>query len=141
MSWVLAAQAFATLTMVGVIWMCQIAHYPLLADVGPSLPAYQARNVRLTTYVVGPPMLVELATAIAVLVWRPAAIPLGAAIAGLALLAVIWVATLRLSVPNHERLGHGFDRTAHVALVRTNWIRTLAWTARGALVLWMLVAA
>ena len=49
--------------------------------------------------------------------------------------------TLRLSVPNHERLGHGFDRTAHVALVRTNWFRPLAWTARGALVLWMLVAA
>ena len=141
MTWVLAAQAFATLAMVGVIWMCQIAHYPLLADVGASLPAYQARNVRLTTYVVGPPMLVELATAIAVLVWRPAAIPLWAAITGLALLAVIWVATWRLSVPSHERLGQGYEQSAHDALVRTNWLRTVAWTARGALVLWMLVAA
>lgn len=141
MTWVLAAQAFATLTMVGVIWMCQIAHYPLLADVGAALPAYQARNVRLTTRVVGPPMLVELATAVAATIWRPTAIPLWAALAGLALLAVIWVATWLLSVPNHERLGRGHDAAAHAALVRTNWIRTAAWTLRGALVLWMLVAA
>ena len=41
--------------------MCQISHYPLLADVG-DLTRYQPRNQRLTTYVVGLPMLVELAT-------------------------------------------------------------------------------
>ena len=42
------------------------------------------------------------------------------------------------SVPMHERLGRGFDPAAHRRLVATNWIRTIAWTARGALVLWML---
>ena len=141
MTWLLAAQAAATLIMVGVIWMCQIAHYPLFAEVGASLPAYQARNVRLTTYVVGLPMLVEAACALVLLVWRPSAIPLWTAIIGVALVAVIWVATMLASVPMHERLGRGWDAEAHRRLVTTNWIRTIAWSARGALVLWMLVVA
>ena len=141
MTWLLAAQAAATLIMVGVIWMCQVAHYPLLSDVGAALPAYQARNVRLTTYVVGLPMLVEAGCAAVLLVWRPAGIPFWTAAIGAALVVVIWVATMLFSVPMHERLGHGFAGDAHARLVRTNWIRTLAWTARGALVLWMLAAA
>ena len=141
MTWLLAAQAAATLIMVGVIWMCQLAHYPLLADVGDALPRYQARNVRLTTYVVGLPMLVEAACAVVLVGWHPAAIPLWAALVGLALVAVVWLVTLLQSVPMHERLGRGFDEAALRRLLATNWIRTLAWTARGALVLWMLAVA
>jgi hypothetical protein len=137
-TWLLAAQAAATLVMVGVIWMCQVAHYPLLGDVGSALPQYQERNVRLTTRVVGLPMLVELATVIALLVWRPVEIPLWSALLGAALLVVIWAATVLFSVPMHGRLGHGYDPAAHRRLVTTNWIRTLAWSARGVLVLWML---
>ena len=60
---------------------------------------------------------------------------------GFALVVVIWIATLLASVPMHERLARGFDAAAHRRLVRTNWIRTAAWTARGALVLWMLAVA
>ena len=94
MTWLLAAQAAATLVMVGVIWMCQVAHYPLFADIGSAVPQYQERNVRLTTRVVGLPMLVEAATVIALLIWRPAEIPLWTALLGAALLIVIWAATV-----------------------------------------------
>ena len=138
MTWLLAAQAAATLVMVGVIWMCQVAHYPLFADIGSAMPRYQERNVRLTTRVVGLPMLVEAATVIALLIWRPAEIPLWTALLGAALLVVIWAATVLFSVPMHGRLGQGYDVAAHRRLVTTNWIRTLAWSARGVLVLWML---
>ena len=138
MTWLLAAQAAATLVMVGVIWMCQVAHYPLFADVGSAMPRYQERNVRLTTRVVGLPMLVEAATVIALLIWRPAEIPLWTALLGAALLIVIWAATVLFSVPMHGQLGHGYEAAAHRRLVTTNWIRTLAWSARGVLVLWML---
>jgi hypothetical protein len=54
---------------------------------------------------------------------------------GLVLLAAIWLSTFGLQVPLHRRLELGFDDDAHAALVRTNWIRTLAWTARGLLLL------
>lgn len=140
MTWLLCAQAFATLYMCGVIWMCQCAHYPLFSDIGDALPRYQERNVRLTTFVVGIPMLLEAAIAIMLVVWRPAELPLWSALVGAALVIVIWIATMVFSVPMHERLGHGYAVSAHRRLVQTNWIRTVAWTARGVLVLWMLVA-
>lgn len=141
MTLVLAVQAFATLTMVGVVWMCQVAHYPLFADIGAGLPAYQVRNRVRTTYVVGPPMLVEAITALVVLIVLPDGVPMWAAWLGIALVAVCWITTLVRSVPAHERLTTAYDEDALAQLVRTNWIRTVAWTARGVLVLWMLVAA
>lgn len=140
MTWLLAIQAFASLTMVGVVWMCQLAHYPLLALVD-DLPAYQTVNRVRTTLVVGAPMLVELATALVVLIVLPAGVPMWAAWLGITLVAVCWITTATLSVPAHERLNAGPDPAALQRLVRTNWIRTAAWTARGVLVLWMLVVA
>ena len=52
----------------------------------------------------------------------------------LALMAVAYGTTAFVSVPLHERLTARFDAEAHERLVRTNWIRTAAWTARGLVV-------
>lgn len=128
----------STLFMVGVIWFVQVVHYPLFARIGPEIfPAYSDAHSRLTTYVVGPPMLLELSTGVLLLLFRPAGVPAAALWIGLALISVIWLSTALLQVPRHETLGLGFDATAHRALVATNWIRTAAWSARGALVLWI----
>lgn len=141
MTWLLAVQAGAALYMTGVIWMCQIAHYPLFADVGSGMPAYQRRNRVRTTYVVGPAMLAELVAAAVLLISRPAAIPAWTAWLGIALVAIAWAVTILLSVPAHERLSARYDAAALARLVRTNWIRTAAWTGHGALALWMLAVA
>ncbi len=50
---------------------------------------------------------------------------------------MIWASTALLQVPRHTALGSGFDRAALSGLVLTNWLRTAAWSVRGALVLWM----
>ncbi len=54
---------------------------------------------------------------------------------GLGLLIVIWVSTAALSVPAHDVLTAGFSDGAYRKLVNTNWIRTVAWTARGVIVM------
>ena len=46
--------------------------------------------------------------------------------------------TFAVHVPQHRNLHRGFDARVLRALVGSNWIRTLLWTARGATVLWML---
>ena len=38
-------------------------------------------------------------------------------------------------------MNQGFDAAVHRRLVRTNWIRTVGWTLRGALAVAMLVIA
>jgi uncharacterized membrane protein len=135
---VLLLHAAATLFMVGLIWFVQVVHYPLFAAVGEEgFARYETLHNRLTTWVVGPPMLVELAAALALVFRRPPEVPGWAAWLGLGLVGVIWLSTAFLQVPRHQRLTAGFDAAAHGALVTTNWLRTVAWTLRGGLALWM----
>jgi hypothetical protein len=141
-SYVLLANLGSTLFMVGVIWFVQVVHYPLFSRVGgEGFALYSEAHSRLTTYVVGPPMLVEAATALLLVFHRPAEVPLWAALVGLALVGMIWASTALLQVPRHRALGSGFDRAALSGLVLTNWLRTAAWSVRGALVLWMAARA
>lgn len=134
----------ATVAMTGLVWFVQIVHYPLFARVGaPGFPEYEAAHARRTTLVVGPPMLVEAATALLLLVpaARPDSVPGGLPAIAAALLAVVWLVTALASVPAHRRLEAGFDPDAHARLVSTNWIRTLGWTARAGIAFAMAAAA
>jgi len=78
------------------------------------------------------------ATAILLLVQRPQGVSPSLAWIGVGLVAVIWASTAFLQVPAHARLSGGFDAETASTLVSTNWIRTVAWTARGCVALLML---
>ncbi|WP_223652693.1 hypothetical protein [Hymenobacter psoromatis] len=126
--------------LTGVIWMVQLVTYPALALVGkPEFARYHAAHTQGMGWVVGAPMVLELALA-AWLAW--AAYPTwgaGPALGQLALVLAVWAATFFISVPFHNRLATtGYDYITIDGLVRTNWLRTLAWTARAALLGWML---
>jgi hypothetical protein len=134
--WIAMAHAFSTVAMAGLIWFVQIVHYPLFVEVGSrEFTRYEALHCRRTGYVVAPLMLTELATA-AWLFFRP---PMPgvewATTAGVVLLTAIWLSTAFLQVPCHRRLECGFDAAFARRLVGTNWIRTIAWTARAPLAL------
>jgi hypothetical protein len=127
-------QVGSTLYMVGVIWYVQLVHYPLMAHVGDGLfVGYHGRHTRRTGWVVVGPMLVEAATA-TVLLWPGIdSVPRPLAVAGFLLVAAIWISTFAIQVPLHRCLARGFDADTHRRLVRTNWIRTVLWSARGGL--------
>jgi hypothetical protein len=125
----------ATLFMTGVIWFVQVVHYPLFSRVGgESFAIYESMHATLTTRVVFPAMMLELFSAGLLLLnskdeWR--------LWAGALLLAIIWTSTMFLQVPMHSDLSVGFNASVHSALVATNWIRTVAWSIRSILVLWI----
>lgn len=136
---VLLAHASATWAMTGLIWFVQVVHYPLFARVGDSgFAAYEAAHQTRTTWVVGPLMIVEAATAVWLALARPPGVAPWAVWAGLLLLGLVWASTALLQVPQHAVLARGFRADAYAVLVGTNWIRTAAWTLRAALVVWML---
>ena len=117
--------------MVGLIWFVQIVHYPMFKDIGCDLfAAYEQKHQRLTTLVVGPVMLVEL-TAAMLLLNSGADSVRYLAVGGAVLIAMIWISTALLQVPLHRKLESGFQHDVWAKLVLTNWIRTVAWTARG----------
>ncbi len=137
---ILLTNVVATLFMVGLIWMVQVVHYPLFNDIGEqNYASYQQRHQSNITFIVGPVMLIELITAI-MLIWYPVeGIGKPLVYAGIGLVLLIWLSTAFIQVPCHEKLVKGFDPNAYKWLVNSNWIRTIAWTARGAIATWMLI--
>jgi hypothetical protein len=134
----LLAQLAATLYLTGLIWFVQIVHYPLFDRVGQeAFAAYAIAHSRLTTLVVGPPMSIEALATVLLLWFRPPGIRFSEPLIGAVLLALIWLSTMFLQVPQHNLLASGFEAKAHQFLVGSNWLRTAAWSARGALALWM----
>lgn len=133
----LLANAAATWFMCGVIWLVQLVHYPQFARyTREQFREAMLDHQRLTGRVVFGPMLVELVTAAALVVIRPGS-PL--AWVGLALVGVWGFSTVLVQIPLHNRLAErGFDPNVHRQLVRTNWVRTGAWTARAGLCGWLL---
>ena len=137
--WTLLLQVASTLAMVGLIWFVQVVHYPLLSRVGrDEFRRYEMDHQRLTTCVVAPLMLTELATAFLLIWYRPAAINIQSAVFGFGILLTIWLVTYTVQVPQHSTLVLAYDAATQRRLVLGNWYRTLAWSARGILVLWML---
>ena len=122
----------STWYLVGLIWMVQIVHYNLFDRVGEAeFIQYETDHNRLITPIVGPPMLIELVTAVALLVSAPTGFPHWAAWMGVITIGILWMTTFFVSVPCHNTLLNGFDPDAYHTLVRTNWVRTLVWTVRG----------
>ncbi|MEC8321163.1 MAG: hypothetical protein VX012_07125 [Planctomycetota bacterium] len=134
---VLLSQLAVTWFLAGLIWTIQVVHYPLFAAVGEDrFVAYETSHARLITLVVGPAMLLEVALAGLFLTIRPAAVPAWVAWVGAGLVGIIWLSTALIQVPAHGRLADGFDASTHALLVGSNWIRTLAWSARALLLAW-----
>ncbi len=127
--------------MTGIIWFVQVVHYPLFAVVSdPDHLRYAPLHQKWTGWIVGPPMLLELATS-TLLLWpafRPRFIGGSGAASGFALLAIVWISTALLQVPLHERLMKGLDLDTVGRLIQTNIIRTAAWSLRSALMLFWL---
>ncbi len=118
--------------LTGLIWYVQVAQYPLFLNVGKNeFLDYHAQHSNLTTLVVILPMLFELGTSGLLLLSRPAEFASWVAILALLLNVAIWAATFFVSVPLHNQLdAHGYDAQVIGQLVATNWLRTIAWTAR-----------
>ncbi len=132
----LALQLLSTLGMTGLIWMVQLVHYPLFAQVGEdSFPSYAREHSRRITWIVAPLMGLELVTAY--LLWRLAPDPV--TLTGLSLVVLLWLTTGLFFVPLHSRLAQRFETGLHRYLVAGNWVRTLLWSLRSLLLLcWFL---
>ena len=127
----------ATVAMAAIIWTMQLVHYPVfaLAD-RERFPEFARRHTKSISKLLMPLMILEAISAV-LLVFHPhESLPTVAAALGAGLLLLIWISTFALQVPCHRILAKGYDATVHRRLLRTNWLRTGAWTARAGIVVW-----
>ena len=135
----LLIQVATTWAMTGVIWFVQLVQYPGFARMDTtSFPEFHAHHSSSISIIVAPLMIAEAISSVAFL-WAPLRVQTPAQIwLGIGLIAFIWASTFLLQVPAHSQLGSGFDEGTWRMLVRTNWLRTLAWSARAGLVTYWL---
>ncbi len=129
------AHAFSCLFMTGLIWLVQIVHYPAFAYTDEArFTVFHGFHSRRITWIVFPVMTFELITA-GVLFFQHRDLFWTLNGAGVALL---WASTAFLSVPLHNQLALGTSAKVIEKLVRTNWPRTLLWSARAVALYWIL---
>lgn len=140
--WITIIHLAATWFLVGLIWIIQVVHYPSFDAIGrEGYQEFQRKHMSGMGAVVGPPWLVEGISVLAVFFAAPTTGALILATIGGLLEAVVIGVTVLLSIPAHEKLTSGYDKAAHHRLVRTNWIRTVAWTARGIIAVALMATA
>lgn len=131
----------ATWAMTGVIWMVQRLNYPAML----ALPAnifkdHHKVHVRNITGIVSVLMMVEAVSAGLLWLARPdGGIGLWISI-NLFLLILIWLITFAVQVRQHRALEKEHDRDILIRLVRWNWTRTVLWTARGVIVIFIVLS-
>lgn len=120
---ILLIQLIATAAMTGIIWLVQIAIYPLFTRLSGSVfDEIHTRYMKQVSYVIAPIMLIEAGSCALCLLFGN----LVSQIIPTVLLAINWLSTALIQVPQHTKL----TPQNAPALVRSNWIRTTAWTAR-----------
>lgn len=110
------------------IWLVQIIIYPGFHRIPVAEFAGYHRwyAVRISAVVL-PLMLCEAIIAIGCILLE--GYTLYNLVSGL-LIAIVWLSTFLLQVPIHKRLQSGKDHASIRRLVLTNWIRTIAWSAK-----------
>lgn len=136
---ILLAHTASTWYMVGIIWFVQWVHYALFNLVGgEGFADYQLAHLHRTSYVVLVAMFIEAGTAGLLMLSPPPGVAFWLTALGALLVAVIWLTTLLVLVPLHNRMTQGYQDADYQQLIRSNWPRTLLWSLRGLLVLGML---
>ncbi|MDB4409072.1 hypothetical protein N9165_03305 [Akkermansiaceae bacterium] len=119
----LLIQLIASAAMTGIIWIVQVAVYPLFAKVGAeAFNVYHEDYMFLVSFVIMPLMAIEALTCAACFFWGNNRDFLAPSI----LFGMICLSTALIQVPHHQAL----TQAAVGGLVAGNWVRTIAWTLR-----------
>ena len=117
--------------LVGLIWVIQVVVYPQFLRIGEREFAwFHFGHCWRIGSIIAPLLVLELITAVALL-YQGHREP--AFVASASLIPVNWLSTAIFQAPSHLRLMGGFDAAVIRRLIRSNWLRTITWTARGLL--------
>lgn len=122
--------------LVGLIWTIQWVHYPSFSYIDPKLfSLFHDFHSKRITLIVAPLMLLELVLSAYGLwayrshlwVWANAV-----------LVAITWFSTIFIQIPLHKKLAQGLVERTILLLVRSNYVRTLAWSGKIILLSWVI---
>lgn len=118
-------QLFLASFNLGAICFVQVVHYPLFSDVPEkAFRSYHRKHVQKTTLLLGVTLTLELFLNFFIFFEGSLSvresIPIG-------FLGVGWLTTFSISIPQHRKLEHGFNKKNHRILVGSNAVRVMSW--------------
>ena len=131
----------ATFMLCGLIWTVQLVHYPSFhffekADFETHMTSHKFR----ISLIVVPLMLMELITSAILGFYADSLIFLHQV--GFVIVVAIWLITFLVQVPLHNSISSGYREDSVTKLVRTNSVRTVLWSLKsllGIYILWVLI--
>ncbi len=118
----------------GFQWTVHVVVYRQFSAVPAEVfPAYERLHQQRITRVVGPLFAALVVTTGWLTIDRPEAVPLGAAVSAVGLVALILVVTGGWAVPLHRRLSDSWDSGTYRSLLKIDLVRTLLATVNLAL--------
>ena len=124
----------STSMMVAIIWIVQILHYPTFLFIDKErYTEFQQFHMNKISYIIIPLMLVELISGLSIL-FTVENVQFSFYVS-LSLLILIWLITGLFFTKFHSELSKKFSHNTILRLIRLNWIRTVFWTIRLALLL------
>ena len=127
--------------MVGLIWLIQLVSYHLFSYVNVGdFQKYHSRHVKKITPIVALAMTLEASIALILLIFTPSD-SVGLLVINTLLVCLIWVSTAFIQIPYHQRLEFPKNQILYTEkLIKTNWIRTILWTFKLIISIWVLMS-
>ncbi len=121
--------------MVGVIWVIQLVHYPSFHFIDKDIyDSFQKFHMNKISIIVIPVMILELVTGFLLLIGNSKNILI---IISFGILILIWGITGLFFSDAHGKLISGYNELIVNKLVSMNWIRTVLWTFKMILLLYL----
>ena len=141
-SWdvILAWQCFFTFMLTGVIWCLQAFVYPALSWIDiDRFQEFEKKYEKRMVWIKTPLMSLECLFAILLLRVAPSGAFNVISFILFGILLLIWLSTFCFQMPEHAALLKEFNEKRLKKLIFTNWIRTIGWTLRSLLLMWLLM--
>ncbi len=117
----------STSLMVGIIWVIQLLHYPTFHFIKESdYVEFQHFHMQRISFIVVPVMIIELLSGFMLVYYFRSNL----FILCLTILLVIWLITFVFFTKLHQSLLGGYDKIIVDKLVQINWSRTVLWSLR-----------
>ena len=117
----------STSLMVGIIWVIQLLHYPTFHFIKQSdYVEFQHFHMQRISFIVVPVMIIEILSGFMLVYYFRSNL----FILCLTILLVIWLITFVFFTKLHQSLLGGYDKIIVNKLVQINWSRTVLWSLR-----------
>ncbi len=115
-----------SITMLSIIMVTQIVSYPLFLNVNEEFTSYHSEYIKKITIIVMPVMIIELILTIMLYYMLDGFLSQIFLIS----LILIFISTVFIQVPIHNKLKFNYDQYLIKKLIKTNWLRTFLWSAK-----------